>query len=73
MNDLEMSSGYLLVLANLVKLQKFMSLSGLKATPPSETTDYHSSLDHIYVSNLSARTGVIETFWSDHKAVWISV
>ena len=59
--------------SDLVKLQKFMSLSGLKATPPSETTDYHSSLDHIYVSNLSARTGVIETFWSDHKAVWISV
>ena len=38
-----------------------------------ETTDYHSSLDHIYsnISNISC--GVLETYWSDHKGVWIAI
>ena len=38
-----------------------------------ETTDYHSSLDHIYsnISNISC--GVLETYWSDHEGVWIAI
>jgi exonuclease III len=37
-----------------------------------ETTDYHSALDHIYTTETNYKTGVLETYWSDHKMTWIS-
>ena len=38
------------------------------------TTDYRTTIDHIY-SNLTesrVKTGIRETYFSDHKAVWIA-
>ena len=39
------------------------------------TTDNRTTIDHIY-SNLNEstfKTGVLETYFSDHKAVWIAI
>lgn len=40
------------------------------------TTDYQSCLDHIY-TNIAAKdvvsSGILESFYSDHKAVWITL
>ena len=37
------------------------------------TTDYGSCLDHIYTNIHTARTGVLESYYSDHKPIWISI
>ena len=40
-----------------------------------ETTDYHSTLDHIY-SDLPVghlKTGTLESYFSDHKPAWAAV
>jgi hypothetical protein len=38
-----------------------------------ETTDYHSSLDHIYVADRHQECGTLETYWSDHKMIWVAM
>lgn len=38
------------------------------------TTNYRTTIDHIY-SNLTesrVKTGTLETYFSDHKAIWIA-
>ncbi|XP_071855229.1 uncharacterized protein [Apostichopus japonicus] len=40
------------------------------------TTDYNSCLDHIYTNIPTSKTigsGVLESYYSDHKATWISL
>lgn len=39
------------------------------------TTDYRTALDHIYInaSALIAGSGVLESYFSDHKPIWISI
>ena len=38
-----------------------------------ETTDYHSSLDHVYTNMDDTTCGVLETYWSDHKAIYVAI
>ena len=42
------------------------------------TTVYETIIDHIYTTNIpvycvNVGTGVLETCYSDHKAIWIAV
>ena len=37
------------------------------------TTDNHTTIDHIYTNiATTVNSGILETYFSDHKAVWIS-
>ena len=42
----------------------------------SSTTDYNTSIDHVYtnVSNepTEVNSGVFETYFTDHKIIWVS-
>ena len=42
----------------------------------SYTTDHKTLLDHVYTNmthlHLDIQTGVLETYFSDHRAVWAS-
>ena len=62
------TSGSLAMLHNAMK-------NNFNITPRllEETTDYHSSLDHIYSNIPDCSYGVSETYWTDHKALWIAI
>ena len=37
------------------------------------TTDNHTTIDHIYTNIVSSvNSSILETYYSDHKAVWMS-
>ena len=38
------------------------------------TTDYNTLIDHVYtnIENVETVSGNLETYFSDHKAIWIS-
>ena len=40
----------------------------------TSTTDSRMVIDHIYtnISNVTIQAGVLETYFTDHKAVWVS-
>ncbi len=54
-------------------LQKFASDYGLQQQLCVPTTDYHSTIDLIFTNIINAQTGVLETYFSDHKAIWIGM
>ena len=58
---------------NLQVLQNHISSLNLLPTLKGETTDFHSCLDQIYASLQAYKTEVLETYWSDHKAIWINL
>jgi hypothetical protein len=62
-----------LQLSKCQKLYDFLK-NNVHAVPAlcMETTDYHSALDHIYTTETSCKTGVLETYWSDYKMTWIA-
>ena len=37
------------------------------------TTDHNSTIDLIFTNLKSSESGVIETPWSDHKAIWAAL
>ncbi|KAL9956274.1 hypothetical protein ACROYT_G037732, partial [Oculina patagonica] len=47
---------------------------GYKQLILSFTTDNRTTIDHIYtnLNESTVQTGVLETYFSDHKAVWIA-
>ena len=58
------------LLSFLVKSKNFKQIIN------DATTNYNSCLDHIYVNISSGdivSSGILESFFSDHKAVWISL
>ena len=58
---------------NLQVLQNHMSSLNLLSTLKGETTDFHSCVDQIYASLKAYKTKVLETYYSDHKAIWINL
>jgi endonuclease/exonuclease/phosphatase family metal-dependent hydrolase len=40
---------------------------------PQTTTDYNTTIDHIYTNIENTRSGVAEIHYSYHKAVWIAL
>lgn len=48
---------------------------GYKQHISAFTTDNRTTIDHIYANLNESRvqTGVLETYFSDHKAVWIAI
>ena len=53
--------------------QQFLSLHKLAPVHKEQTTDYHTCLDHIYTNVQNFDSGVMETYWSDHKVIWIII
>ena len=47
-------------------------LPGYNQCIATQTTDYHSLLDHIYtnVHQDHIQTGVFESYFTDHKPIW---
>ena len=51
----------------------FQALKDMKQHIQAPTTDYMSILDHIYTNIVDIQTGVFESYFSDHKPVWIKL
>ena len=49
----------------------FQALKDMKQHVP--TTDYMSILDHIYTNIVDIQTGVFESYFTDHKPIWIKL
>lgn len=57
-----------------VKLLDFFQKYNLKEViQPAVTTDYNTAIDHIYTNIKNIKTGVSETYYSYHKAIWIAL
>jgi endonuclease/exonuclease/phosphatase family metal-dependent hydrolase len=51
----------------------FQALKDMKQHIQAPTTDYMSILDHIYTNIVDIQTGVFESYFKDHKPVWIKL